>query len=194
MNILNDYDHDTSRTQSTVSPQGFFFYYLCSTYFYFSYGCSSASTSTTTTTTTAVMTINTNATRALISAIFLSFSLVLFLFSSTMPSEEYDAQATQLLETYGAISYGTQQAKNGFGSPKFIFLFKILMTWCYAGLLHGVVIAEQLVLYLCMISQSESTLSQESGFLMKTLFFSGGSLSAICRDGLPMQERLLIPN
>ena len=41
---------------------------------------------------------------ALISAIFLSFSLVIFLFSSNMPSNEYDAEATELLETYGAIS------------------------------------------------------------------------------------------
>ena len=41
---------------------------------------------------------------ALISAIFLSFSLVIFLFSSTMPSDEYDVEATELLETYGALS------------------------------------------------------------------------------------------
>ena len=50
---------------------------------------------------------------------------------------------------------------------------------CYAGLLHGVIIAEQLVLYLCMISQSESILSQE--FFVNSNFFRRESFSNLSK-------------
>ena len=66
---------------------------------------------------------------ALISAIFLFFSLVIFLFSSTMPSNEYDAEATELLETYGAISL--QLTVSGFELIFADFLMKYIIIGIY---------------------------------------------------------------